>query len=919
MVTISGFTPAGVPVSRTVKMTYDDNSQLIAFDGPRIDLADVTKMEYYDCTTGGACGQLKRATNALGQVTTYNAYDANGRILAITNSNGLRTEYSYDARGNVTMLTERLADSQSRTSVFQYNAIGKLAAASTASGRTLRYRYDAAHYLVEITDDLGNRIEYGYDLKGNRIRKEVKDKSNALSRSVQWAYDSRGYVTSINEGGSLTQRLHDAIGRLTAETDPGNTTSRYDYNSLNQLLTTIDALSGVTAYQYDAAGRPKSLTAPNSAVTAFLSDDLGNRLQETSPDRGVLKYSHDAAGNAVAVVDARGVAVYSAYDALNRELSRSFPDAVENIIFTYDTCANGIGKLCAMTDESGETRYSYDGFENVAERIQTVSGSDYTSRFFYDRDDNVIQIDYPAGMAVFYERDPIERVRSATLRKAGQDQVLVSQATYAADGLLLSQTFGNGVVETRTYSSQRKLASQQFGEAVSVRYAYDAAGNLLSRQVSDSVQQYSYDALDRLVAENASTANLAWTYDSNGNRLTQDIGGAGTPYAYAAKSNRLASVGSRAVELDAAGNTLRVSDLQFSYNGAGRLRAVERAGNSPQALGRYTYNGQGQRVLKTTAQRDRRQNHNVNDNGQGQRVLKTTAAGTSVYHYGLDGQLLAETNINGQPIRAYVWIDDLPIAQINEYPSDSRITYIYADHLNTPRSAANASGQPVWSWHSSSFGMTAPNEDVDADGYGTIINLRFPGQYFDAETGNHYNYFRTYDPRTGRYLESDPIGLDGGLNTYAYVDGNPLRWKDPTGLVKWSGTGTSVAVVVGGGAVRYHYDLVSECINGQRMRASIVAGGFALGAGAVATGTSGSAAFEDANTVPDASVFQGTSYYGSIGLAFIGIGYQASGYRLGDAWSIGHGYQFGWDASALGGAGISTVVDSKVETCGCGN
>jgi RHS repeat-associated protein len=112
------------------------------------------------------------------------------------------------------------------------------------------------------------------------------------------------------------------------------------------------------------------------------------------------------------------------------------------------------------------------------------------------------------------------------------------------------------------------------------------------------------------------------------------------------------------------------------------------------------------------------------------------------------------------------------------------LNYVQSDHLGTPRALSNNSGDTVWQLKQTPFGKTTINQDVDGDGNAVVANLRFPGQYFDQETGLHYNYFRYYDPQTGRYITSDPLGLVPSLNTYAYVDSNPLSFIDPTGLAK---------------------------------------------------------------------------------------------------------------------------------------
>ncbi len=116
-------------------------------------------------------------------------------------------------------------------------------------------------------------------------------------------------------------------------------------------------------------------------------------------------------------------------------------------------------------------------------------------------------------------------------------------------------------------------------------------------------------------------------------------------------------------------------------------------------------------------------------------------------------------------------------------PSDAtgELAYIHADHLGTPQGLSDESGNIVWLADYSPFGLAIVNEDPDLDGNTVTLNLRFPGQYFDGESGLHYNYFRDYDPQTGRYIQFDPIGLRGGINTYGYVLQNPIRYTDPSG------------------------------------------------------------------------------------------------------------------------------------------
>lgn len=198
------------------------------------------------------------------------------------------------------------------------------------------------------------------------------------------------------------------------------------------------------------------------------------------------------------------------------------------------------------------------------------------------------------------------------------------------------------------------------------------------------------------------------------------------------------------------------------------------------ARGAYTYNNAGQ---LSEARLSGMLQASYLYNAQGQRTRKSTASGTTVYHYDLKGRLIGETRSDGTMLRAYVWTGEAPLAQIDRnLLGQETVVYLHADHQGTPRLATNSAGTVVWRWVGSAFGDVSPNEDPDNDGGLTVVNLRYEGQYFDSETGFHYNWNRYYDPRTGRYISSDPIGLAGGLNSYAYVNNNPLRFTDPSGL-----------------------------------------------------------------------------------------------------------------------------------------
>jgi RHS repeat-associated protein len=219
-----------------------------------------------------------------------------------------------------------------------------------------------------------------------------------------------------------------------------------------------------------------------------------------------------------------------------------------------------------------------------------------------------------------------------------------------------------------------------------------------------------------------------------------------------ATSNRLSSLGANAYGYSAAGNQTSAPSRTYSYDVFNRLITATVSG----VVTQYRYNGLGLRLYKG-------------------------GANLSRFVYDEQGQLIGEYNNTGVMTREIVWLQDIPVAIMMPSGTATSLFYIDSDHLNTPRTITNQAKQKRWEWNSDPFGTTLANENPASLGTFTF-NLRFPGQYFDKETGLHYNYFRDYNPQIGRYVQSDPIGLAGGLNTFAYVEGNPTGYADPEGL-----------------------------------------------------------------------------------------------------------------------------------------
>jgi RHS repeat-associated protein len=343
---------------------------------------------------------------------------------------------------------------------------------------------------------------------------------------------------------------------------------------------------------------------------------------------------------------------------------------------------------------------------------------------------------------------------------------LLSAVTYFPFGAVSGWTWGNSSLVSRTYDTDGNIKSiTTAGDTLN--FTPDAAFRITSIvDTGSSANSWSftnpgYDLLDRLqTASNGSGTTYTWQYDANGNRLSQS-GTNATTYTPVTGNNQLHSNSNyltRTYGYDNSGNTTSYAALSFTYNNRGRLATATNIGTATSA--NYVYDAVGQLVLKTV--------NNV----------------STILMYDESGHLLGEYTNTGALIQETVWMGDIPVATLR--PNGSAgctsnpvcVFYVHTDQLNAPRKITQPSNNAiVWRWDADPFGTTQPT--------GTLTyNLRVPGQYYQAETGLNYNYFRDYDPQTGRYVESDPIGLAGrSYSTYAYAAGNPISNVDPTGLL----------------------------------------------------------------------------------------------------------------------------------------
>jgi len=731
--------------SRTWTYSYNAFGGILTANGPRTDVTDVTTNVYYTCTTGTQCGQVNTVTNALGHVTTYNTYNAHGQPLTMTDPNGVVTTLTYDARQR---LKTRTFGGEQTT--FDYWPSGLLKKVTLPDASFLMYGYDAAQRLTSIVDSEGNGIEYTLDAMGNRTAEEVTDPSSTLVRTRTRVFNALNQLAQeigAAGGPSVTTTFgYDANSNLTSIDAPLGRNTDNAYDELDRLTQVTDPESGITQYGYNTLDQLISVTDPRSLLTSYAYNALGDLKQQTSPDTGTTNNTYDSGGNLKTSTDARNKTGTYSYDALNRVTSLAYTD--QTITYTYDMGINQKGRLTGLNSSGANNTWTYDTKGRVLSKTQVSNGNTKTISYQYNAAGQLTQITTPSNKVIVYGYSN-GKVSSITVGGT----TLLNNVVYEPFGPIGGWTWGNGTLAVRTYDLDGRVA--QVDSAGLRTYSWDDADritNIVDGQNASLNQGYGYDDLDRLTSVTKTSGNQSFTYDANGNRLTYGDGGASSTYMFAGTSNRLSSItGSQArtYSYNAVGAVTGDGSKTFAYSDRERMKSATVGGSTWD----YYHNGLGERVRK-----------------------KLAPSGNHYYVYDEAGHLIGEFNGNTL-IQETVWLGDIPVATLR----GSSIYYVHTDHLNATRMVTQTNNAIRWRWDRDPFGTTAVNENPS--GLGTFsYNLRLPGQFYDSETGLNYNYFRDYDPAIGRYVESDPIGLAGGINTYSYALLDPVSLYDPYGL-----------------------------------------------------------------------------------------------------------------------------------------
>ena len=682
-------------------------------------------------------------------------YDAQGRVVSVRDNAGRGRDWHYDARGRLQYvidtdglihparadLAPRAEDAAPPAAVPQFrDDFGRVVWRRSPDSGTVRHEYDAFDRLVAMRDARGNHARYDYDPEGRIQRQRITDASSGAVEETQWRYEGRRLVELIHP----TQRER---------------------------------------YEYDARGlrTARILTLPSergelSIVTRYEHDERGQLVATTLPDGSRLRYVRNGQDQVVALKrDAVG-ASWSMWQPGEQIIAEGFERDLSGLR-SY-VSGNGIHTLHQRSREGVLARVVHRRVSPPRLETAATSQMELLGRSTREIAERLLGIAPAHAQA---QADGTGAKPDADITSKQAESAALPGALGLADDpqALLDHRYLWDVRGNLLHTRQRAAADD--AQPTASGHAYDRHGRLLTSvrwQVDDqapteqAVWRFAYDATQRRVLS------------QQGVRSQQELSAGTQAVRFEPGTHRHADPSAPA-RYTASGQPERWGDREYDWDARGRLVEVRAHGK---VLARYRYDHRG---LRNTRQVGKRTIHTVYDE-----------------HH----QPLAQLDADGRILRQYVWLADLPLAVIDTpqgvapaqhkdtgtmqfadklvrmiratFTQSERIVWLHGNHLGAPELATGADGQVLWRATYAPFGAaTIESRDL-------TLNLRLPGQVFDAETGLHYNRARYYDPEAGQYLTPDPLGTPDGPNPYAYVAFNPLRNVDPDGLILFAFDGT---------------------------------------------------------------------------------------------------------------------------------
>jgi RHS repeat-associated protein len=724
--TIYRFNQAGLITERvdvvgnSKKTFYDPENRLLYSEDE--DVSDGWVLDY------NSSKRELRAISPAGAITTYTFNHLN-RLVTLKDAEGNIWAYQHDERGNlVAALTPRGARWE-----YERDSTGLIASILDSCGRRTRIFRSADGSSVKQQDDLGSVCSFDYDFLGNLVR--LTDESN---RTTAFEYDScRRLIRIIYPDKSTTSLVYDTQGNILRVVDGLGNSYRRTYDRYGRLVSAEDPLGHRFTVEYDSEERLTAAVNERGEQALYLYDALHRLSRLTLFDGQTESYEYTDDGVLRAVTDGTGRRLELDYDSAKRLVAKRYPDGTGST-FRYDR----VGRLVQATNNTISLVFAYDPEGNLVEEQQ----GKFKIRYVYDPMGRVTETRIGEANNVKYSYDLRGRLRSLVDRLGGT-------YTIHYDGVASTTVMQcpNDLVQSFFYSLRGRLSRHvvthaRAGELLRREYEYDLAGRISSVSSSKPkyILHYLYDALGQLRGVLRDGYQVEY-------------------YDYDEAGNVKSSVELKDLEYGPGNRLLRAGAAKYEYDPHGNV--ISRTANGEVARYKYDYENE---LIEVCDPEGRVTKYEYDPLMR--RIRKIHDGVETTYRWSNDTPVQEETATGKTVSYIFFPFSFKPVSQI---AGNQRYEYIL-DHLGAPIELVDASGT-VWKVPLL-FGGTQ-----EADG-GASSPFRFPGQYFDRETGLAYNRTRYYDPGIKRFLSQDRIRFAAGTNFYTYAGNNPFNVIDPLGL-----------------------------------------------------------------------------------------------------------------------------------------